>query len=91
MIKNASEIMNVKKLKGTLSIEGHTDWTGDEEYNQILSEKRAKAVEEVFKENVTNENINYETKGYGETRPVADNKTKEGRAANRRVEMKLNK
>ena len=91
MIKNASEIMNAKKLKGTLSIEGHTDWTGDEEYNQILSEKRAKAVEEVFKENVTNENINYETKGYGETRPVADNKTKEGRAKNRRVEMKFNK
>ena len=91
MIKNASEIMNAKKLKGTLSIEGHTDWTGSEEYNQILSEKRAKAVEEVFKENVTNENIKYETKGYGETRPVADNKTKEGRAANRRVEMKFNK
>lgn len=91
MIKNASEIMNAKKLKGTLSIEGHTDWTGDEEYNQILSEKRAKAVEEVFKENVTNENIKYETKGYGETKPVADNKTKEGRAANRRVEMKFNK
>lgn len=91
MIKNASEIMNKKKLKGTLSIEGHTDWTGSEEYNQILSEKRAKAVEEVFKENVINENIKYETKGYGETRPVADNKTKEGRAANRRVEMKFNK
>ena len=91
MIKNASEIMNAKKLKGTLLIEGHTDWTGDEEYNQILSEKRAKAVEEVFKENVTNENIKYETKGYGETRPVADNKTKEGRATNRRVEMKFNK
>ena len=91
MIKNASEIMNAKKLKGILSIEGHTDWTGDEEYNQILSEKRAKAVEEVFKENVTNENIKYETKGYGETKPVADNKTKEGRAANRRVEMKFNK
>lgn len=91
MIKNASEIMNAKKLKGTLLIEGHTDWTGSEEYNQILSEKRAKAVEEVFKENVTNENIKYETKGYGETRPVADNKIKEGRAANRRVEMKFNK
>ena len=91
MIKNASEIMNAKKLKGILSIEGHTDWTGDEEYNQILSEKRAKAVEEVFKENVTNENIHYETKGYGETKPVADNKTKEGRAANRRVEIKFNK
>ena len=90
MIKNASEIINKKKLKGTLSIEGHTDWTGTEEYNQILSEKRAKAVKEEFKENVTNENIKYETKGYGETRPVADNKTKEGRAKNRRVEVKFN-
>ncbi len=87
MIKNASEIMNAKKVKGTLLIEGHTDWTGSEEYNQILSEKRAKAVEEAFKENVTNENIKYETKGYGETKPVADNKTKEGRAKNRRVEV----
>ena len=91
MIKNASEIMNKKKLKGTLSIEGHTDWTGSEEYNQILSEKRAKAVEEVFKENVTNENVKYESKGYGETRPIEDNNTAEGRAKNRRVEMKFNK
>ncbi len=82
-----SKKINDKKVKGTLLIEGHTDWTGSEECNQILSEKRAKAVEEVFKENVTNENIKYETKGYGETKPVADNKTKEGRAKNRRVEV----
>ena len=91
LIKNASEKMNNKKVKGTLLIEGHTDWTGSEEYNQLLSEKRAKAVEKVFKENVTNENIKYETKGYGEIKPVADNKTSEGRAKNRRVEINFNK
>ena len=91
MIKDASDIMNKRKLKGTLTIEGHTDWTGTNEYNQRLSERRAKAVKEEFEQNLTNENIQCEAKGYGETRPVADNRTKEGRAKNRRVDIKFNK
>ena len=88
VIKQASNIINNKNYKGTLVIEGHTDWTGTEEYNQLLSEKRAKAVEKEFRANIKNsENIKYETKGYGETKPIADNKTSEGRARNRRVDI----
>lgn len=91
MIKDASDIMNKRKLKGKLTIEGHTDWTGTNEYNQRLSERRAKAVKDEFEQNLTNENIQCEAKGYGETRPVADNRTKEGRAKNRRVDIKFDK
>lgn len=90
MIKEASDKLN-KRVKGTVTIDGHTDWMGAEEYNQKLSERRASVVEEEFKKNVTNENIKYETNGYGETRPIADNNTEEGRAQNRRVEINFSK
>ncbi|WP_027128046.1 autotransporter outer membrane beta-barrel domain-containing protein [Fusobacterium perfoetens] len=90
-IEKVSKELNKKKYKGTLKLEGHTDWTGTREYNQGLSERRAKAVEEELKKNVTNEKLKYETKGYGEDRPVVDNRTKEGRAKNRRVEVKYEK
>ncbi|NME35677.1 MULTISPECIES: autotransporter outer membrane beta-barrel domain-containing protein [Fusobacterium] len=90
-IAKISKELNKKKYKGTLKLEGHTDWTGTREYNQGLSERRVKAVEEELKKNVTNEKLKYETKGYGEDRPVADNRTKEGRALNRRVEVKYEK
>lgn len=90
-IEKTSELINKKNVKGTIVIEGHTDNVGSEEYNQVLSEKRAKAIEKEFKENIKkSENINYQLKGYGEERPAADNSTSEGRAANRRVQVKFN-
>ena len=89
-IEKTSELINRKNVKGTIVIEGHTDNIGKEEYNQFLSEKRAKAVEKEFKANIKkSENINYQLKGYGEGKPDADNSTSEGRAANRRVELKF--
>ncbi len=88
-IKKATQVINEKNLKGTLLIEGHTDSMGSEEYNQRLSERRAEAVKDEFKKNIIGEDIYYKTKGYGETRPVTDNKTKEGRAKNRRVDIKF--
>ena len=91
MINDAAVKLNKKNVKGTVVIEGHTDWYGSEEYNQVLSEKRAKAVEEQFKNTVTNEKVQIESKGYGETKPVADNNTPEGRAQNRRVEVKYSR
>jgi len=69
-------------------IEGHTDNVGDPEDNMILSQDRAAAV----KQYITNkgvEAIRLTAKGYGETQPIAKNKTEEGRAKNRRVEVKL--
>lgn len=90
VIKEASDIINEKDIKGTVVIEGHTDSTGSETYNQLLSEKRAKAIENEFRTNIKNsENINYQSKGYGELKPAADNKTAEGRAENRRTELKF--
>lgn len=91
MINDAAVKLNKKNVKGTVVIEGHTDWYGSEEYNQVLSEKRVKAVEEQFKNTVTNEKVQIESKGYGETKPVADNNTPEGRAQNRRVEVKYSR
>lgn len=63
---------------------GHTDSTGPDGYNQRLSERRAQAAADYLAgKGVTNLSI----KGMGESQPVADNGTREGRAANRRVEI----
>ena len=90
MLKNIATKLN-GRADGTLVIEGHTDSVGSEKYNQTLSEKRAEAVEKELKANVTNKKVDYSTKGYGETKPIADNNTVEGRTENRRVELKFNK
>jgi OOP family OmpA-OmpF porin len=73
------------ELKGV--IEGHTDSIGSEEYNQELSEKRARAVEKYIEEHGVDAD-RYTVKGYGESKPVASNDTEEGRQENRRVELK---
>ena len=69
-----------------LSIEGHTDSDGDENWNQELSEKRAASVKETLVERGI-ESSRLETKGYGESKPVDSNSTAEGKANNRRVEF----
>ena len=71
-------------------VAGHTDSVGAEAYNQKLSEKRAKAVAEVLA-GYGVEKAKISTVGYGELKPIATNKTKEGRAQNRRVEATFNK
>jgi outer membrane protein OmpA-like peptidoglycan-associated protein len=68
------------------SIEGHTDSVGNDKANQKLSEARAKVVmNALVAKGVKPENLTYV--GFGETKPVADNKTAEGRAQNRRTEV----
>jgi OmpA-OmpF porin, OOP family len=72
----------------TLSIEGHTDNTGDAGFNQLLSENRARAVlEYLLSSGIAVRRLS--SAGYGEQKPVADNATPDGRAKNRRVEMKV--
>lgn len=69
-----------------LRIIGHTDNTGKVDYNQTLSEKRAKSVEDfLLYQGVNSGRMAYEGKGIHQ--PVADNSTAEGRALNRRVEI----
>ena len=71
-----------------IEIEGHTDNVGSASYNQRLSEDRAKSVYDYFVAHGVNPNhISY--RGYGFSRPIADNSTAEGRQKNRRVELKI--
>lgn len=86
-IDNLSQTL--KKYKDTnILIEGHTDATGSESYNQSLSERRAYAVSNyttshgVLPQRIT-------TQGYGEIQPVASNSTVSGKQANRRVEVAI--
>ncbi|WP_101047969.1 outer membrane protein OmpA [Macromonas nakdongensis] len=67
---------------------GHTDATGADAYNQKLSVKRAEAVKAYLVNKGIEANRVY-TEGKGEAQPVADNKTKEGRSKNRRVEIEV--
>jgi len=70
------------------SIEGHTDSDGKDATNQKLSEDRAAAVKNYLVENgISSSRLT--SAGYGETRPIDTNKTKAGKANNRRVEVKL--
>jgi OOP family OmpA-OmpF porin len=70
----------------SIVIQGHTDSIGPEDYNQKLSEKRAQAVYEYLNsKGVSPERM--QTMGYGESRPVADNSSAQGRAMNRRTEI----
>jgi outer membrane protein OmpA-like peptidoglycan-associated protein len=73
-----------KALK--LEVQGHTDNVGNDAYNQTLSEARAKAVATwLTQHGVAADRLT--AKGYGKTKPVADNGSDEGRAKNRRVEI----
>ena len=67
---------------------GHTDSDGSDEYNQKLSVRRAEAVKAYLTAKGIEANRVY-TEGKGEKSPVADNKTKEGKAKNRRVEIEV--
>jgi outer membrane protein OmpA-like peptidoglycan-associated protein len=87
---------NIGKLAAILNkypdtnilVEGHTDSTGSNEYNQSLSDRRAASVANYAKSmNVKGER--FTTTGYGENQPVMSNSTAEGRQANRRVEIAI--
>lgn len=74
--------------KSYIDVYGHTDSTGTDEYNQSLSERRADSVAN-FLSNSGVQRARVETRGYGESQPIASNSTEEGRAANRRVELRI--
>jgi OOP family OmpA-OmpF porin len=81
-------VVRLKELEfvsGT--VEGHTDATGADAYNQKLSERRAQAVADYLQaQGIASGRLS--ASGKGESMPIADNKTKEGRAQNRRVVLK---
>lgn len=88
--KALNVLVEVMTLKPNMVIEisGHTDNTGDSLRNMKLSQERADAVKEyLVKKDIKRDRI--KTKGYGDTMPVADNRTTEGKQKNRRTEVKI--
>ncbi|KQS03036.1 hypothetical protein ASG11_01130 [Sphingomonas sp. Leaf357] len=71
-----------------IDVYGHTDSTGSDDYNQGLSERRAISVADYLSGHGV-QSARIATRGYGETQPIASNDTEQGRAANRRVEIKI--
>ncbi len=71
-----------------IEVQAHTDSKGSEKYNLKLSEQRAASVKKYLVSQGVDSN-QLESKGYGESQPVADNKTEEERAKNRRVELNV--
>ncbi|MGH8460702.1 MAG: OmpA family protein [Stenotrophobium sp.] len=90
ILDNAANVINglsQKYPKLEVEVSGHTDWIGSEGYNQGLSERRANAVKKYLsRKGVDPEHV--QTHAYGETKPIAPNTTAEGRALNRRAEIK---
>ncbi|WP_458130854.1 OmpA family protein [Pseudomonas sp. R3-41] len=74
-----------------LSVTGHTDSVGSDAYNQKLSQRRADSVVKYLVENGVPQSSFVSVSGAGESQPVADNKTSDGRAMNRRTEIKINR
>ncbi len=71
-----------------VDVYGHTDSIGSDAYNQALSERRATSVADYLASHGV-QAARIATRGYGKTQPIASNDTEEGRAANRRVEIKI--
>ncbi|MCF6129620.1 OmpA family protein [Flavobacterium sp. AS60] len=71
-----------------LTIDGHTDSNGSDEFNMVLSQKRTNSVRTyLISKGVSDSNLT--ATGFGESKPIADNKTSLGRSKNRRVELKI--
>jgi outer membrane protein OmpA-like peptidoglycan-associated protein len=87
-VLNSVNIVVKKYNKTVVEVAGHTDNTGAADYNQQLSERRANSVAQYLETQGLAAN-RVVTVGAGETRPVSDNGTPEGRQANRRVELTL--
>ena len=71
-----------------IDIYGHTDSVGTDAYNQTLSENRARSVADYLSARGV-QSVRMATQGFGETQPIASNDTDAGRAANRRVEIRI--
>ena len=89
--KSLNEVSKIMKEDTNLklAIEGNTDNTGKPELNQKLSDSRAKAVLEYLKTKGGIDESRLSEVGYGDTKPIASNKTAAGRAQNRRVDLKI--
>lgn len=81
-VKEVAKLLNASEIR----VEGHTDSIGNESQNKSISEQRASAVASYFKSNGF-DNIEVQSVGFGFQKPIATNKSKQGRAQNRRVDI----
>lgn len=89
-IPSLAKVLDVAKTLNTshITVEGHTDSVGGEVENRTISESRASSVATYFKSNGLSD-VEIQSEGYGYSKPLTTNKTKEGRAQNRRVDIIL--
>jgi OOP family OmpA-OmpF porin len=83
--KNGGVMKEYPNMK--VEISGHADKTGPEVANKVISEKRSKSCKQYLMDKFNISEDRMTTKGYGSSKPIADNSTKEGRDKNRRVEF----
>jgi outer membrane protein OmpA-like peptidoglycan-associated protein len=88
LLDQISQVLKAHPEVKKLRIEGHTDSAGAEQTNLDLSKRRARAVLEALMARGVEE-ARLESEGYGESRPIADNKSKDGKAKNRRVDLAI--
>ncbi|HEX7854951.1 MAG TPA: OmpA family protein [Sphingobium sp.] len=86
-LDNVSQVLT-EYPKTYVDVMGHTDSDGSDTYNQALSERRATSVADYLSSHGVNA-ARLATRGFGKTQPIASNDTPEGKAQNRRVEIKL--
>jgi outer membrane protein OmpA-like peptidoglycan-associated protein len=87
VLDSVSEVLSEYE-KTMIQVAGHTDSTGGDRYNMLLSQQRAQSVADVLNEFGV-QGVRIDPVGFGETRPIATNETETGRARNRRVELTL--
>jgi outer membrane protein OmpA-like peptidoglycan-associated protein len=89
-MQNLAKVANVMNRypQTNITVSGHTDNTGSEQYNQQLSEARARSVANYLQSQGVSP-YRIRTVGYGESMPIASNNTAAGRQANRRVEIEI--
>ena len=96
-LKKAADAIRERGPKGTVRVEGHTDSKGDDNYNMKLSVRRAESIRDWLVQKGGLSGVNFTTKGFGETQPVAPNANPdgsdnpEGRQKNRRVTIVMSK
>ncbi|WP_458415039.1 OmpA family protein [Schinkia sp. CFF1] len=90
IINQLLNVLENQKSGTPVEVRGHTDDQGSDEYNQALSERRAKAVADYIMQSGKVSHLNISTKGFGETKPLESNADEEGRQKNRRVEIVIN-
>jgi len=88
ILDEVAVVLDVEQRIKLIQVQGHTDSRGKDSYNMKLSQDRAESVRRyLIKKGIAGERL--EAKGFGETDPIEDNKTRKGRADNRRVEFKI--